>query len=263
MTTKDVKFYERQLELADKHEERFRNRAKKVIRVYKDEPTQKTGTHANRDGLSHFNILWANTQTQLPAMYSAQPKPDVRRRWRERSPAGKEIAQAVERALIFSMDSYDFDRLGEKLALDYLLPGRMVARVRYHPFFEEKVISETVDRDVEGAVEQEDGSFIHDRQFRELISEETRAYHVPWDKYRQSPADCWDDVWWVAYGDNFLSKEEIIEQFGEEHEDAPLIFTDEDIKNTTMSKSKKHRSGSCGIKKQKKSSRSLKAMTSS
>ena len=29
-------------------------------------------------------------------------------------------------------------------------------------------------------------------------------------------------MWWVAYGNNFLTQEEIIEQFGEEHADVPL-----------------------------------------
>ncbi len=235
MTTKDVAFYIRQLDLADEHERRYRERAKSTIKTYKDDRSSghakstSTGT-ADRTltgGLSHFNILWANTQTQLPAMYSAKPKPDVRRRWRESSPVGKEIAQAVERGLTFMMDTYDFDRLGEKVALDYLLPGRAVARVRYHPFFKDEIINVPAEADDDDSEEQEDGSFTANRKHRTLISEDTRAYHVPWDKYRQTPAEDWADVWWVSYGDNFLTQEEIIEQFGSEHKDVPLKFTDD------------------------------------
>ena len=222
MDMKDAKFWGRQLELADREEDKYRKRAKKIIERYRDE---------SKDGPSKFNVLWSNTQTQLPAMYSSRPKPDVRRRWRTENKVGRDIATAVERALDFSMDNYDFDRFGEKVALDLLLPGRAVGRVRYHPFFKSKTIEEVFPPGMEHpeeAVEQEDGSFLFEKQFDELFYEEVRAYHVPWDKYRQSPADCWDDVWWVAYGDNFLTKEEIVETFGEEFDDVPLKFTDDE-----------------------------------
>jgi hypothetical protein len=209
---KDVKFYLRQLELADKEERKWRDRAKKIVKKYRDE---------DPSGPSRYNILWSNTQTQLPAMYSARPKPDVRRRWRTESKVGRDIAQAVERALEFSMDTYDFDRMAEKLTLDFLLPGRCVSRVRYHPVIVDKVVEEEI-------YDEEKGDFINRKtNFEEVIYEEVRCYHVPWKHYRQSPADCWADVWWVAYGDNFLSKEEIIEQFGQEHESVPLAFTDD------------------------------------
>ena len=209
---KDVKFYLRQLELADKEERKWRDRSKKIVKKYRDE---------DPSGPSRYNILWSNTQTQLPAMYSARPKPDVRRRWRTESKVGRDIAQAVERALEFSMDTYDFDRMAEKLTLDFLLPGRCVSRVRYHPVIVDKVVEEEI-------YDEEKGDFINRKtNFEEVIYEEVRCYHVPWKHYRQSPADCWADVWWVAYGDNFLSKEEIIEQFGQEHESVPLAFTDD------------------------------------
>lgn len=210
---KDVKFYLRQLELADKEEKKWRERAKKIVKKYRDE---------DPSGPSRYNILWSNTQTQLPAMYSARPKPDVRRRWRSENKVGRDIAQAVERALEFSMDSYDFDRMAEKDTLDFLLPGRCVSRVRYHPIIAEREVEEDV-------YDEDEQSFVtKKRNFEEVVHEEVRAYHVPWKHYRQSPADCWTDVWWVAYGDNFLTKDEIIEQFGEEHDSVPLSFTDDD-----------------------------------
>lgn len=216
MVEKDVKFYQRQLDLSNRDEKNWRERGKNIIKKY--------------ESPSSFNILWSNTQTQFPAMYSSRPKPDVRRRWKGPSPVGREIAKAVERALEFSMDSYDFDRMAEKCTLDYLLPGRQVARVKYHPVIIDKEFSETIPDGIEppeGSVKQDDGSFVFSRSFREKVHEEVRVYHVPWDQYRYSPADCWDDVWWVAYGDNFLTQDEITEQFGEEHKDVPLNFTDE------------------------------------
>jgi hypothetical protein len=216
---KDVKFYLRQLELADKEEKKWRERSKKIIKIYKD----------GGDEDVRFNILWSNTQTQFPAMYSARPKPDVRRRWKGENPVGREIAKAVERAIEFSMDAYDFDRMAEKLTLDYLLPGRQVARAKYHPVIIDSELEEIIPQGVEapdGAELQDDGTFVYRRPFKEKVHEEVRNYHVPWDKYRQSPAECWDDVWWVAYGDNFLTEKEIKEQFG--NHDVPLLFSDSD-----------------------------------
>ena len=129
MPKKDVRFWLAELKLAGKHEAQWRRRARKVIDIYRDD-------RDNTD--THFNILWSNTQTQRPALYSSTPKPVVKRRHRQ--DAGREIATALERALDYSLDpggSYDFDRVGEKLILDYLLPGRMVARVKYHPIIVE------------------------------------------------------------------------------------------------------------------------------
>lgn len=230
MAVKDAKFYLRQLQLADKEESKWRTRAKKIVKKYRDE---------NPEGASRFNILWSNTQTQLPALYSARPKPDVRRRWRTENKTGRDIAQAIERALEFSMDSYDFDRMAEKLTLDFLLPGRQCARVKYHPIIKEGVEEIPVDAGFEfdedegELTEDDDGNFIFKKKYSEVIYEEVRCYHVPWKYYRQSPADCWDDVWWVSYGDNFLTKEEIVEQFGEEYDDVPLLFTDDDETEVT------------------------------
>lgn len=217
---RDAKFYQRQLDLAKKEERKWRDRVKKIIKTYRDEE--------NESGPSKFNILWSNTQTQLPALYSARPKPDVRRRWRGPNPVAREVSTAIERALEFSMDTYDFDRLGEKLVLDALLAGRMVARVRYHPFTEPREIEKISDEESEDAEQREDGMFVSYHQYDEVVYEEVRCYHVPYDKYRQSPADCWADVWWVAYGDNFLTKEEIQEQFGDEFDDVPLTHSDSD-----------------------------------
>ncbi len=224
MPERNAKFYIRQLELADKDERQYRIRAKKVVKRYKDDKGQ--------DSPTRFNILWSNTQTQLPAMYSARPKPDVRRRWRSPNKVGREIAKAVERCLEFSMDSYDFDREMEKLVLDFLLPGRSVPRVKYHPVIIDREVEEPAEQGMDGAVEKDDGSFVFHRKFKEKVHEEVRMYHVPYKYYRYSPADCWQDVWWVAYGDNFLTLDELADQFFEgDTTDAmrvPRMFTDAD-----------------------------------
>jgi hypothetical protein len=217
MPNKDVTFWQAELEMSSKHEKDWRTRARQVIKIYRDDRDVKQ---------THFNILWSNTQTQRPALYSHTPKPVVKRRHSQEGAVARGIAEAMERTLEYSLDPggpYDFDRVGEKLILDYLLPGRMIARVKYHPTLAQRTRVVESDEQPEGEFEiNDEGKFLFDEKYDELVDEEVRTYHVPWDQYRQAIANCWDDVWWVAYGNNFLTQDEIVEQFGEEHSDVPL-----------------------------------------
>jgi hypothetical protein len=216
--TKDAKYWQAELERSSKHEKDWRDRANKVVQTYRDE-------RGSDD--THFNILWSNTQTQRPALYSATPKPVVKRRHRQEGPVMRDAATMLERCVSYALDpggAYDFDRVGSRCILDFLLPGRMVARVKYHPILTSKVRfieSEEAPLDMDYTVD-DDGKFLYEEKYDELVDEEVRIYHVPWKHYRQSVADHWEDVSWVAFGNNFLSREEIVEQFGEEHNDVPL-----------------------------------------
>lgn len=215
---KDARFWLYELERSSKHEGDWRKRARKVVQTYRDE-------RGSED--THFNILWSNTQTQRPALYSSTPKPVVKRRHRQESPVMRDAATMLERSVSYALDpggAYDFDRVGSRCILDFLLPGRAVARVKYHPVIIKKnrKVSSEIQPDVLEYDVGDDGLFLYEEEYDELVDEEVRIYHVPWNLYRQSVANYWEDVWWVAFGNNFLSQEEIIEQFGEEHADVPL-----------------------------------------
>ncbi len=229
MPDKDVAFWLAEIEQSSRHEKKWRERARKVIKIYRDDQSFGSGSSdGGSTGFSdaRFNILWSNTQTQRPALYSATPKPVVKRRHRQQGETGRLISMVLERALVYSIDpggSYDFNRVATKLILDYLLPGRMVARVKYHPMITTTTkLVETDDEENPDVVQDDEGNFLLKEKYDELVDEEVRVYHIPWDQYRQAVATTWNDVWWIAYGNNFLSKEEIIEQFGDEHADVPL-----------------------------------------
>lgn len=219
MEKRDARFWLSELEMAARHEKDWRQRAKQVIRTYRDE---------SNTGDIRFNILWSNTQTQRPALYSSTPKPVVARRHRSEGGAvERTMATALERSLTYLLDpggSYDFDRVGEKLILDYLLPGRMVCRIKYHPILNPNTRIVESDEAPEGFEFDisEEGKYLFEEKYDELVDEEVRVYHVPWNQYRQAVANSFEDVWWVAFGNNFLTKEEIIDQFGDEHADVPL-----------------------------------------
>jgi len=87
-----------------------------------------------------FNILYSNTETLLPALYSAIPRPVVQRRFKDEDPLGKAAAQAGQRGLEFMVDTnvegYEVFTDGmESATLDGLLPGRAFTAVVFDAKF--------------------------------------------------------------------------------------------------------------------------------
>lgn len=137
-----------------------------------------------------FNVLWANTELLLPAVYNSTPQPDVRRRFRDADPVGKGVSAVLERALSTSIDVYDFDAEAESFVLDMLLVGRGVPRVKYEPSFDPA----NADK---------------------LLSEQVECECVQWDDFRRGPGKRWNEVPWVAFRHDFTA-EMAEKQFGPE-----------------------------------------------
>ena len=137
-----------------------------------------------------FNVLWANTELLLPAVYNSTPQPDVRRRFRDADPVGKGVSSVLERALSTSLDVYDFDAEAESFVLDMLLVGRGVPRVKYEPSFDPA----NADK---------------------LLSEQVECECVQWDDFRRGPGKRWNEVPWVAFRHDFTA-EMAEKQFGPE-----------------------------------------------
>src|SRR3990167_3460757 len=80
-----------------------------------------------------FNIFHANIETICPAIYNSTPSPDVRRRYQDKDPVGKIGSDILERALSYSLDSYDFDDEMRACVQDMNIVDRGIARIRYVP----------------------------------------------------------------------------------------------------------------------------------
>ena len=174
-----------ELRLADKREREWRKTAQGVLELYRGETTKKNS----------FNILWSNTETMLPAVYSTPPKPDVRRRYKDGDKLGKVVSEVVSRALEFSIDTYDFDSLARADVLDMLLVGRGISRIRYVPSMKQVGLDpEYHDEDAE---DPEHEAF--EGVTEELEWEQTVAEHVQWDDFRFGPGKRWEDVCWEAF----------------------------------------------------------------
>ncbi|MBK6414037.1 hypothetical protein [Sphingopyxis sp.] len=169
-----------ELDVAKRTEKAWRDEGKDVWSKYEAEKT------AN----SSFNILWSNTDTLAPAVFNSLPTPDVRRRFRDADPVGKQASEIIERTLSYEQDQYDAYKIAQDAVLDMLLPGRGVIRVRYIPLM--------------------DG----DKVLDELVPWE----HVQWDEFARGPGKRWDDVQWVAFAHD-MSRETAQETFGQEMAD--------------------------------------------
>lgn len=232
---RDAKFWHLQLRQEDKEFKGWRTRAEETVDRYRDE---------ERKGGRKFNILWANIETLKPATFSKSPKPDVRRRYLDADPLSREVAETLERALEFSIDDYDFERVMMKARDDFLLPGRGQVRIRYKPIRDIQrpeltqveagfQIPEHQDpmsmdgmggpsmiptfreaymlngEEVEPDGEDDEGPYIDTK-----IDETVRCEYVYWKDYRESPARTWEDVWWVAFGHD-MTYDDLVENFGE------------------------------------------------
>lgn len=135
-----------------------------------------------------FNILYANTETLSPALYSSTPRPVVRPQHHNKSPIAKAVADAGTRMLVYLVDNSvreyeDFDSAMNAVVLDALLPGRGNVQIKY-------------DAEIEGEEENESLKWAS-------VCADSRK----WDRMYYGYATKWEKVPWVAYED-YLDEDE-------------------------------------------------------
>jgi CRP-like cAMP-binding protein len=158
------------IQIAGKQEETWRKQADETVKIYRAGSKSRM---ENPDGGDRaFNILFANVETVVPTVYNSTPIPDVRRRYDDEDKVGKQVSDLIERAISYSVDSYDFDHHIKFVTKDMELVGRGGARVRYTPYFDDK---------------------------GEVVHEEANCEHFQWKDFRHGPGNTWDDVPWVAF----------------------------------------------------------------
>jgi hypothetical protein len=165
------------IELQTKEEGDWRKRADETVKVFRSQ--SETGKTKERT----FNILHSNIETTVPAIYNSTPVPDVRRRYQDNDPAGKEVADLIERCISYSVDAYDFDNTILSAVQDNELAGRGVTRIRYVPYLNEDESAK--------------------------VYEEATCEHVQWKNFRRGPGRVWSDVPWEAF-ELFLSREQLV-----------------------------------------------------
>src|SRR3990167_8337902 len=189
----EVKHWLAEISAAKKREKDFRKDGREIIEIYSGCEAEKTP----------FNILYSNTETLLPALFSQTPRPVVQRRFKDEDPLGKAASLAAQRMLEYLCDTnvegYEtFDAAMEAATLDGLLPGRGVTGVKYD--------AETSETAVEW----------------EQVCVDSRK----WDCVYFGFARKWSKVPWIAY-EEYVDQDEAKRLFGDAIA-AKMKFEDEE-----------------------------------
>lgn len=191
-----VRYWNNEIKEARTRDKHYRKEGDRIRKIYSGELKDKTP----------FNILYSNTETLLPALYSSTPKPIVQRRFKDADPVGRAAAMAGQRALEFlldtNVDGYEtFDSAMRDTVLDALLPGRGVSRVKYEVELESQP-QDGID---------EDGDPLPPIEAKKW--ETACAELISWDRVYFGFAKKWSKVPWVAF-EHYLDKDEATRMFG-------------------------------------------------
>lgn len=209
----------KEIEACRKREAQYRKDGQRIVEIYDGSKSEELP----------FNILYSNTETLLPAVYSAIPRPVVQRRFKDDDPLGKAAAQAGQRGLEFlidtNVDGYEvFDDGMQAAALDGLLPGRAVTAVVYD--------TDLVEYEAEEGQESPPPSMKS-----ELVCLDSKD----WKKVYFGYAKKWSNVPWVAY-ESEIDRAEAVKLFGEDVA-AKLTYSKDNApqeKDDTKSKDDQH-----------------------
>ena len=165
-----ARYWDIELNAADDEEREWRDEGEDVVDRYR---SGKEMSSIGRE--KKFNILWSNTETLKGALFARMAKPDIRRRYLDRDPAGRQVAEMLERALEYSSDVYDERDIIAGAIEDYLLPGRGVVWV----------VKEDIMIDVPTV---DDFGFPTGETVEEIGDQRVFFEYVHWEDYRESPA---------------------------------------------------------------------------
>lgn len=206
-----------ELSLSHKEEKKWRESAGKLQKKYRAEEQKKNA----------FNMLYPNTEVLRQAVYSSQPKPDVRRRFRDADPLGKAVSDTLLRALQFSIDCDAFDNSVKKDVLDMLIAGRGISRIRYVPSLVQ--VGDTAETGKEDAETNNEHESLEGEQREELAWEQVTLEHVSWEDFRRGPGKTWEEIGWEGFRHK-LRRDELEKRFGEKGKKLPLnAAKDDDI----------------------------------
>lgn len=214
-----ARHWQLQLAMAERSQKSFIDDGRKVIDRYKGEKADSTRRTATA---RKFNILYSNTEVLRAAMFGKMAKPDVRRRFADRNLVARNVAEVLERALIYQQDTYPADRHIDHAIMDYLLPGRGVVRIDYEPELASQPVLDLMGMpvlDEEGNPLQEE--FIANQKLCEN--------YVFWEDFRCEPARTWHQVNWVAFRHTF-SRDDLQDEIFDEAPPTSQVFgTLEDV----------------------------------
>lgn len=197
-----VRSWMTELDQAKEREKDFRKDGRRILKIYEGGTSDSVP----------FNILFSNTETLVPALYSALPRPVVERRYHDQDGLGKASAVAAERLLAFHIDTQtdayeSFDQVCKAATLDALLPGRAFSLVSYDAAFAIEPADDppASDEPPEANASAEPTSYLE----REEICLESKV----WDRVLCGYAKHWSKMPWIAF-EEYIDETEATRLFG-------------------------------------------------
>ena len=120
--------------------------------------------------LMDFNIVFANTETTIPAVFNSQPTPDIRERFSQGDDVARDAADALERIISVQIDDGALQVEVEDVVRDGEVAGRGIVRLKL---------------EVDGPEENQE--------------QRVEYESVAWRDYVEGPAKRFEDLPWIAY----------------------------------------------------------------
>src|SRR6478752_504668 len=208
---------------AEKREKAWRKSASEVVCLYE----------ADRKKEYQFNILYSNTETLAPALYSTTPRPEVQRRYKDDDQLAGAACKVLERALGYLMDDgtsiyASFDTLMIQSTVSGLVPGRGTIRFKYDAY-----ISQT-EKEFGEVQAEADREVPEEKEYNEKLEWETVCGElVPWDRFCHGYGRTWPEVPFVAYKWP-MDRDELVKNFGAEIGNRVILasLSDEEVDGT-------------------------------
>lgn len=206
-------------------------RSEKINKKYRDYDSADT-----KSDNSAFNILWSNVQVSLPAVFSRLPKPDVSRRFRDNDPVGRVASLLLERGLDYEVDHYpDYRAAMEGCVLDRFLGGRGQAWVRYEPHISALPGQPDDGVQITDDADEADTGEEAPAPDEEIDYECAPVDYVHWKDFGHTVARSWEEVT-AVWRRCYMTREKLVERFGEEVGGAIPLDTKPDTKGSTADK---------------------------
>jgi len=200
----DLAYWLNEIDDAKKRDEDYVRDGDRILDIYSCKDEKKVP----------FNVLFSNTDTLLPALFSSTPRPVVQRRFKDDDPIGKAAAMAGTRMLEYlidtNVDGYEtFNEGVQKAVIDSLLPGRGITAVKY----DAEINEEDTDNEQEQETEQESDDAPETGPLLEKESELVCIDAKEWDRVLFGYSKKWSTTPWIAF-EQSIDKPEAIRLFG-------------------------------------------------
>lgn len=164
-----------------------------------------------------YPLFWSTVKVLHARIYSQPPKPDVRKRYND-EPGTKQLtpqmppsddnrmAQCIERAISYTIDTTDFDADGHAAVNDLLVAGLGVGKVE----LETETETQPIINPVTGQPLVDETGEVLTKEV--ITSQNVKLRAFSWAQFRWEPQQHWSQVSWIGF-DHWMTADEIEDEF--------------------------------------------------